>query len=579
MKTGAVIISLVLLTGLIIGGWFYFSGGGVPQPIELSESQFSIGKTVTLDEGQKVKFEIGEDEHSITINSIFEDSVSVTIRSKTIGTSLFIGETKKFDLDDDRFYDLKVKLREIEDGKPQIFIKEIHEQTEMYGGDRIKECIKAGQLSFDESTGEVLGECCEGLTEIGDIHYDEDKTCEEIFMIVGYGSICSDCGNDICEEWENRCNCAEDCEITCRDEEYECTIFDIPCCGDLKEVALAFPDEDGQCIAASCGSICLPCGNGVCDEDENECNCPEDCETIIPDSNSYFTMESEGVKYTIELISGTDTSATLKVTDSEGNVNTKEISEKVFDYTFNNVDYIGDLLFLLTGADENTAQDYISATFLVGVEGKNMAMGEGVEKDLENTTFIIDDKKYVLELVAATDFEATIKVTDSKGDSDSRFIGIGSSKDILDLRIMVEDADEYTHLSSISTTFSVFTEKNLWLGEKICAGQGEWIDFTDASKLNKCCEGLKNVHTTDSLSVADECYWVGTATGYPGGVCSNCGNGVCEEIESVCGCADDCVGKGKSEYNTIKEFCNVNVGYEHYCEGIGVGELELCDLC
>lgn len=63
----------------------------------------------------------------------------------------------------------------------------------------------------------------------------------------------------------------------CRDETYSCTIEDIPCCEGLKRVPLASETEDGQCIAASCGSICRPCGNGICDSNENKCNCPEDC--------------------------------------------------------------------------------------------------------------------------------------------------------------------------------------------------------------------------------------------------------------------------------------------------------------
>ena len=62
----------------------------------------------------------------------------------------------------------------------------------------------------------------------------------------------------------------------CRDEDYGCTIDNIPCCSGLKEVPLAF-EENGQCIAATCGSICRPCGNGICDENENRCSCPEDC--------------------------------------------------------------------------------------------------------------------------------------------------------------------------------------------------------------------------------------------------------------------------------------------------------------
>ena len=73
-------------------------------------------------------------------------------------------------------------------------------------------CVNAGQVVFNEAIGEDLGECCEDLVEIGDVFYDEEKTCDEIFMLVGYSSICSDCGNGNCEEWENKCNCQSDCE-------------------------------------------------------------------------------------------------------------------------------------------------------------------------------------------------------------------------------------------------------------------------------------------------------------------------------------------------------------------------------
>jgi len=65
-------------------------------------------------------------------------------------------------------------------------------------------CKKAGESSF------VFG-CCEGLKEITPIiAYDEE--CNEIGC-TGCTSVCSDCGNNICEEWENKCNCPEDCKV------------------------------------------------------------------------------------------------------------------------------------------------------------------------------------------------------------------------------------------------------------------------------------------------------------------------------------------------------------------------------
>ena len=62
----------------------------------------------------------------------------------------------------------------------------------------------------------------------------------------------------------------------CRDENYMCTTEDFPCCSGLKPVLLAHI-KDGKCITLPCGNVCRPCGNGVCDTNENKCNCPEDC--------------------------------------------------------------------------------------------------------------------------------------------------------------------------------------------------------------------------------------------------------------------------------------------------------------
>jgi len=87
------------------------------------------------------------------------------------------------------------------------------------------------------------------------------------------------CGDDSCDWWETAENCPEDCLINtskCRNESYPCTVENIPCCEGLVEVPSAFPSETG-CIAASCGNICRPCGDGICQENENNCSCPEDC--------------------------------------------------------------------------------------------------------------------------------------------------------------------------------------------------------------------------------------------------------------------------------------------------------------
>ena len=63
-------------------------------------------------------------------------------------------------------------------------------------------CKKAGESV-------LVSKCCEGLKKISPvIIYDEE--CQEKGM-VGWTHICSDCGNGICESWENKCNCSSDC--------------------------------------------------------------------------------------------------------------------------------------------------------------------------------------------------------------------------------------------------------------------------------------------------------------------------------------------------------------------------------
>ena len=75
-------------------------------------------------------------------------------------------------------------------------------------------------------------------------------------------------------------------------EEYEAKVLCAKCCEGLKRVGLDLvvgdaipPEEDG--LPEGCDrdpaapppsiGICLPSGNGVCDEGEAKCNCPEDC--------------------------------------------------------------------------------------------------------------------------------------------------------------------------------------------------------------------------------------------------------------------------------------------------------------
>ncbi|MBU4493012.1 MAG: hypothetical protein KKA61_01455, partial [Nanoarchaeota archaeon] len=82
-------------------------------------------------------------------------------------------------------------------------------------------CIEEGQRTPTVATSpegfemleHMATECCGGLREI--IQPDEfDENCNLKPLkvgVIGGRTVCSNCGNGICESWETKCNCPEDC--------------------------------------------------------------------------------------------------------------------------------------------------------------------------------------------------------------------------------------------------------------------------------------------------------------------------------------------------------------------------------
>ncbi|MBU2562443.1 MAG: PepSY domain-containing protein [Nanoarchaeota archaeon] len=112
-------------------------------------------------------------------------------------------------------------------------------------------CAKAGEVAVSNPPT-INKECCEGLEQISSIN-GFDEQCNPL---EGGGSICSDCGNNICEDWENECSCSKDClvESNCAKESETCgTIVGIYCCSGLtceynKKGGRTTTDESGTCI-------------------------------------------------------------------------------------------------------------------------------------------------------------------------------------------------------------------------------------------------------------------------------------------------------------------------------------------
>jgi hypothetical protein len=73
----------------------------------------------------------------------------------------------------------------------------------------------------------------------------------------------------------------DDPSLSCGEIAY--TGQNVACCeGLVKRCGLEF--FDGSCDMTAAKSldgvpVCIPCGNGICNQFENRCNCPEDCQT------------------------------------------------------------------------------------------------------------------------------------------------------------------------------------------------------------------------------------------------------------------------------------------------------------
>ena len=117
-----------------------------------------------------------------------------------------------------------------------------------------------------------------------------------------------------------------------------------------------------------------------------------------------------------------------------------------------------------------------------------------------------------------------------------------------------------------------------------CAIEREQVSSVYAEEYpSTCCEGLTEWPSgfDTGISIGDECYDTGMVSGSPVGTCINCGNGVCEDIESVCNCPSDCSAEN-SRYVTVADFCDdyvgINTGLTTMCKE-DPHDLPLCNLC
>ncbi len=142
----------------------------------ISNDKLMEGVALEVGENDAVKFDLDEQEHGMKINFVGYDSVEVTISSEPINLTLKIDEVKEVDLDGDGFYDLRIKLVKIIEGKATIAIQKIDRES----------CQESWDCSSwsDCSNGEQERDC-DDRNSCGTTFYKpfEEKDCLEIEFI------------------------------------------------------------------------------------------------------------------------------------------------------------------------------------------------------------------------------------------------------------------------------------------------------------------------------------------------------------------------------------------------------------
>jgi hypothetical protein len=107
-------------------------GGGSYSPWTLTmivdDQQLLVGFTRAMAKNERFQFFIGSTSHYVAVTGIAGNLVTFEIASTPTSVTLALGETGKYDLDGDGYYDISVKLNSVTSGKADTTIKSIHEQ-------------------------------------------------------------------------------------------------------------------------------------------------------------------------------------------------------------------------------------------------------------------------------------------------------------------------------------------------------------------------------------------------------------------------------------------------------------------
>lgn len=158
---------------------------------------------------------------------------------------------------------------------------------------------------------------------------------------------------------------------------------------------------------------------------------------------------------------------------------------------FNNTESSEGESLTLFGKDFTVASATDGDTLVLFQSAETLSLSVGGASSVPSQVVTVAGETYTVELTAATDTSATIKVTDSSGNTDSKKIDVASSKKILGLEVAVNLADESTATNTLSAEVIIGANKLTFEdGTEVTVGsdadpiRGTKVDFNDGSPGN-----------------------------------------------------------------------------------------------
>jgi hypothetical protein len=116
----------------------------------VNDEQFKQGYTKQLAVKQRIKISVNNTSHYIGVIKLTNKSITINVTSEPQQAVLAVNETKKFELTNDTFYDLLIRLNNITENKANLTIKSIYEKIVEVEEEKKEEKDKEIEIAEEE---------------------------------------------------------------------------------------------------------------------------------------------------------------------------------------------------------------------------------------------------------------------------------------------------------------------------------------------------------------------------------------------------------------------------------------------